>query len=92
MQKSSSKSIGIVIVLIIIIVGVWLMTRGSDDSKNYQPVAPTTADTNPQPTTPATPEQKISSSGTSDAALNQDTAAIDTQLGGLKADSTTAAQ
>ena len=93
MQKSSSKTIGIVVVIIIVIIGVWLMTRGgSDDSKNYQPVAPTTSDVTPQSTAPMTPEQKISGSGISDSALNQDTAAIDAQLGSLKTDSTAAAQ
>ena len=83
---------GIVIVLIIIVVGIWLMTRSSGtDDTNLPPVSPQTSVAPTAKPVDNTPAGAISSSGTSDTALNLDAAAIDAQMNGLSTD-TTAAQ
>ena len=92
-NSSSSKTIGIVIVLVIVVVGIWLMTRKSTPDD----VRPTTAttQTQTQPVTPQAPAEapavsSIKTSGSSDAALNQDTASLDAQINGLNSDATAA--
>lgn len=92
MQNSSSKPIGIIVVIIIIIVGIWLMTRDSSSDREIQNTSAVQVQTFNPSSSSTTPSDSISSSGMSDAALNQDAAAIDAQLGTLSAESGAAAK
>lgn len=87
MQNSPSKPIGIIVVMIIIIVGIWLMTRDSSSDREIQNTSAVQVQTFNPSSSSTTPSDSISSSGMSDAALNQDAAAIDAQLGTLSAES-----
>jgi|GEM_PF-6717093 len=93
-NSSSSKTIGIIIVLVIIALGIWLMTRkSSDDTGAMAPYSDTssTGDTGTTASTDASSSAGISSDS-SDAALDQDSAAIDAQMQGLSSDNAAASQ
>lgn len=79
-----NKSTGIVIVVIIIALGVWLMTKSSSSDMKMQPS--TTAQ---METSKTTAETTIDFS---DAALNQEAAVIDAQIGTLSTETSAAAQ
>lgn len=79
-NTSSSKTIGIVIVLIIIIAGIWLMMR-KPASDTSDVVVPATSSQNTG--TQGNGTTAAATVDVSDAALNQDSAAIDAQMGTL---------
>lgn len=85
-----------VLVIVIIIVGIWLMIhQPAEEAKTVQPdttaVQQKPSDTAPAQT-PSTPATMIQNSGSSNASLNQDSAAIDAQLKTLDSDTTAANQ
>ncbi len=85
MQNSSSKTIGIVVVLIIIVVGIWLVTRNTPDNTGANPYSASQSQSQ-MPTS----STSVSSTDSSDTALDKDSAAIDAQLGGLSSDNSAA--
>ncbi len=84
-MQNSSKTTGIIVVVIIIIVGIWLMTRRTPSTE--MPVESTTAQNQDQ-----SGALSAGNSSASDAALNQDAAAIDAQLGTLNTENSAAQQ
>lgn len=93
-NNNSSKTIGIVIIVIIILLGVWLMTRRSAPATvNTVPETPTaTTTTAPAAQAPAQDPALagIQSSGASDAGLQSDSVAIDSQMQSFASDNTAA--
>ncbi len=81
--SSSSKTVGIVIVVIIIVAGIWLMKRKPSDTGTLPAATTNTSDTGGN-------GEGIQASGTSNAAFDQDSASIDTQMQALGADNASA--
>jgi hypothetical protein len=99
-MSNTSKTVIWVVVILVVLGGVWvLLDKPSDD---YTAVPAVTTDTTspdqgaamtgPTTTTTATTSGSVSNpSDTSDSSINSDSAAIDTQMKGLSADSTASA-
>lgn len=89
-MQNSSKTTGIVILVLIILVGVFLMTRKSSISMPEQESQPAASSTQDTANSADAGVSSIQASGTTDAALDQDTAAIDSQIDAFSSDSTAA--
>jgi hypothetical protein len=100
-MSNTSKTVIWVVVGLVVLGGVWmLLAKPADD---YTAVAPVTTDTtsqdqgaamqqSPSTTTATATNASVSNpSDTSDAAINSDSAAIDTQMSGLSTDSSATA-
>lgn len=89
MENSSRNTLGIVLVVVIIVAGVWLMMR----TPNGIPVpAEKETPTSQNTSSNGNPGDSIQSSGTSNTALDQDSASIDVQMQGLSSDNAQASQ
>ena len=92
-RSSSSRTLGVVIVLIIIALGVWYMLRTKNGATDL-PASYDSARTGSQGSQTAAGDtdavEAIHASGTTDAALDSDSAAIDAEIQGYAADTSAA--
>jgi cell shape-determining protein MreC len=91
MPNSSSRgNAGIVIIIIVVaLLALWFFTHKSSSTSQTENATGQTAQQN---TANATGIEQIKNSGSSDTALNQDSAKIDAEMNGLGADASAALQ